>query len=290
MGGNHKRHGERRFAERLLAIRRFRKEAQRGKKSFVIAVRLIKALDALFRHPATLLIAGFVLTAIVGTSIQQRQQDADKQRDEVVVARAAIARVQQALSEVESRGHLLSVRRHTAEAADLMDSFDEALIAANAALLSQSPVFERTINTPHLMQPLSGNTYELSEFLMTAGDPVPSMLKADYSPAEDRLTRYLHTVTRCVGGFVTSADYALNFVPKERFDQFIYMAFGSDLHFEKPGRELDPLVKCPVLVSPYERALVGRDFGDPQLTSEFEKMQKDMEHLTQSPKRPESRR
>jgi hypothetical protein len=84
--------------DRMVAIRKSRFEKANKPRS------MWKHLDEILRHPATLLVIGFALTAGIGGYIQDRQSKIEKDHTELTNAYIAIGRIRQALTEFDLRG------------------------------------------------------------------------------------------------------------------------------------------------------------------------------------------
>ena len=122
--------------QRRLTIEKFQNQSGKKNSGFW------KGLDAVLRHPVTLLVIGFALTAVVGNKLQTWQQDRDKERIQVVAAQDAIQKIQQAVAEYAIRGRILWLRRNGSpdEQEESRLHMDEALVDATRTLDSQIPV------------------------------------------------------------------------------------------------------------------------------------------------------
>lgn len=123
---------------RLLTQRKFLSGRRRK------AVRWWTRANLFLRHPATLLVLGFVLTAVVGAEIQRRQQESEKYRSSVYEANAAMLLISQALSEYTFRLYLARrAQEKTLPVDGLMTKADEALAATNSVVTVQTYIIAR---------------------------------------------------------------------------------------------------------------------------------------------------
>jgi hypothetical protein len=102
--------------------------------------------DAIFRHPTTLLVSGFILTSIVGNRIQTKQQELEKDRAIVQEAKLGAMKITSAVASFTTR---LQLAIHSATAAGTSNqqneqkSIDDAFVTLNETVTSQIVLLER---------------------------------------------------------------------------------------------------------------------------------------------------
>ncbi|SAL80432.1 hypothetical protein AWB67_05622 [Caballeronia terrestris] len=141
-----------------------------------------KGLDAVLRHPTTLLILGFVLTAIVGGQLQSRQQEIEKDRTQTLAGHEAIQKIRQALAEYAMRGQLLWIQRDgpVDEKGAMLSRMDEAFVTLTKTIYAESPIVLRAINggKPTLSDIKINNYFvDLRDFLVDSNERVFEIAK-----------------------------------------------------------------------------------------------------------------
>ncbi|WP_250501277.1 hypothetical protein [Caballeronia sp. GAWG1-5s-s] len=119
------------IGKRAATIRKFRSRAPDRK--------LLRAADSFTRHPATLLILGFILTAVVGSWIQSREQDIEKQRKIINASQSAIVEIQKVVSEWVVRVRLAHRDTYGGSEDDRARA-EEAYVRVLSTLISQEPI------------------------------------------------------------------------------------------------------------------------------------------------------
>jgi len=164
-----------------------------------------KRVDLFSRHPATLLVLGFILTAIVGATIQRRQQEVEKDRALANEANAAIVRVSQSVTAFVIRVRLAEGAAGTDELISRRKAADEAFITLNAELVLESPVivrpFARDIFGAYF---LKDAIYRLRQYVEREGQFQLAHVKEG--------SKGVDSISRCSEFFFKPFQYALDSV------------------------------------------------------------------------------
>jgi hypothetical protein len=96
----------------------------------------LSILDALLRHPLTLVVVGFALTGGVGGFLQDRQAEIQRTQAALSAAYAAETKVLTAIVEFTTRAKLYAEKREEFKSDTELAELDRALLAVQAAVLS----------------------------------------------------------------------------------------------------------------------------------------------------------
>jgi hypothetical protein len=177
---------------RRRMIRKFRASRGMVRKSFWIR------LDMVVRHPVTLLILGFVLTAILGRMIQDRLDTNEKNREEVRAAYQAMRTVDQAMEEVKVRAHIFIARRSAPDAPELREALDEAILRENMTFRAQWEAIWKPLGPEGDSTIMVGNAeeyvFESIDELSRRLDSLPKDAKLYNNDVEN----YLDSVDNCI--------------------------------------------------------------------------------------------
>ncbi|EUC12652.1 hypothetical protein [Paraburkholderia hospita] len=123
---------------RTITYRKFRKAA-RGytRKS------LRDAINAFWRHPVTLLVLGFFLTAVVGGAIQQRQQLLERKRAEAEAVTSALDKMYESSAKYLLRLEFVVKAHDRNEVQRRKVDADEAFVNAQSTWISQWAIIRR---------------------------------------------------------------------------------------------------------------------------------------------------
>ncbi|AQH03791.1 hypothetical protein A9R05_32865 (plasmid) [Burkholderia sp. KK1] len=206
--------------QRRLTIKKFRDQLRQNRRleDFWMAV------DAVSRHPVTLLVLGFALTAVVGNQFQSWQQEREKERTRVVAAQEAVQRIRQSVSDYVIRGRLLWVHRDgsDSERDRLITNTDTAFVTAMATVNAETEI---VLNAMNLSLAGRGHGYELidalSHLLFVSHEPIFRLLKQTDAPSlsnapesrstalADPITDYLGEVAFCAKMLIAPFQVAL---------------------------------------------------------------------------------
>jgi hypothetical protein len=243
------------IAQRRKTIRQFRKQLRQKMKTS----GFWKGLDATLRHPVTLLILGFALTAFVGNKLQTRQQELDKERTQVVAAEDAIEKIRQAIAEYTVRGRLITEDdiRHMNNGSEPLVGLHQALVSATTTVIAQMPTVIRAID------PLSLTKYEvkeiglfgkLGEFLVETNDEWPDLKKIGVEVSPDRFLGELHAdlkssymidVQRCADLFLLPFELSLH-ERKQTLRPYYFNILRLELTKYKAAVPWETNMNCPV--------------------------------------------
>jgi len=144
-----------RNVNRVLVKRRYRAISRKS-------LSKLKALDAVLRHPATLLLIGFVLTSILGAFLQNRQQAAENQRTMIADTHKAIDQIYSAEAIFVVR---LKIAAANGEDKSLVPAARDALTVLEQTLISQrSAVMRPFYDHKDYIAPLQTGFQNLREF------------------------------------------------------------------------------------------------------------------------------
>ncbi|WP_143754715.1 hypothetical protein [Caballeronia concitans] len=108
-------------------------------------------LDAALRHPITLLLIGFLLTAVIGNRIQTKQHEIEESRAEISSASLAISHMREALAEYSLRARihgedLVHSEKNAEAMREVWIKADVAIQANTYPVLAAFPEYDGRIN------------------------------------------------------------------------------------------------------------------------------------------------
>ncbi|REG50904.1 hypothetical protein B0G80_7375 [Paraburkholderia sp. BL6669N2] len=191
---------------RVVRVRQFRMSRR--------AQNLGSMLDTFVRHPLTLLVLGFAMTAGVGRWIQGRVEKAENVRVEFVRANQAIDHVLLAINQLEirSRLYVLGKQAHAPNQAELRTRLDEAFITLNSVFTTEGDAIIGPLvreNVPWSKEYLAvySRLGAMSAFLKAA---LVAPAYAAFDGKSDSELDYVESVARCGYNFVYTARIAID--------------------------------------------------------------------------------
>ncbi|WP_250439878.1 hypothetical protein [Caballeronia sp. AZ1_KS37] len=210
--------------QRRLTIKKFRDQLRLKDKS-----GFWKGVDALLRHPVTLLVIGFALTAFVGGCIQDRQQELEKDRIQINNTQDSLQKIRRSITEYALRGKLVWIHRdQPTEKATALAKLDEALVEAISTVTSEFAVVMRSLPPGSARRMEGWHLGELSKFLSSSSVPISRLLTlqpeplnpnapvAWDNPISDPVSYYMNRLTNCTDGMLTPYEWALEMDFAER--------------------------------------------------------------------------
>lgn len=171
-------------------------------------------LDSFVRHPLTLLVLGFAMTAGVGRWIQGRVEKAENVRVELVRANQAIDHVRLAVSQLEIRSRLytLGKQAHAPDQLELRTRLDEAFITLNSVFATEGdaiigPLVRGRVPWSKEYLEVHSRLDAMSAFLK---DALVAPAYAAFEGKKDSEFDYVESVEHCVDNFVHTARMAID--------------------------------------------------------------------------------